>query len=297
MFTWDDVKYFLAVARYGSTLAAGKALGISQSTVHRRVAALERMIGRALVTRNSVGYRLTAFGEEMLPYAEELERAALAFGQRKLALDRMEIGVVRVTCPEPVMIRIIKSSLLDRFYERHPGLKVEFVMSDQYVDLAKGEADVALRSGDTVDGVLVGRKIADSIWSLYVSQSYVQSRGRPGSLADLNQHAVVGFDGPMMTNRAAAWLAEIAPSATVVARVSSVLGLVSVAKSGVAVVPMPIALGNAEPDLVRLFDEVPELTRSWRILAHPDVRKSPAVSAFFSFIIEEIAALRPILTG
>lgn len=297
MFVWDDVKYFLAVARHGSTQAAAKALGLSQSTVHRRVAELERAIGRDLVTRSPAGYRLTAFGEEMLPYAEDLERAAIAFGERKVALDRVEIGVIRVTCPEPVMVRIIKSSLLERFYARHPGLRVEFVMSDKYVDLAKGEADVALRSGDTDDAVLVGRKIADSIWSVYASRTYVEKHGRPESLADLNHHMVVGFEGPMATNRAATWLAEIAPSAAIAARVSSVLGLVSVAKSGAAVVPMPIALGNSEPDLVRLFDHVPELTRSWRILAHPDARKTPAVSAFFAFIGDEIAALRPILTG
>jgi DNA-binding transcriptional LysR family regulator len=101
----------------------------------------------------------------------------------------------------------------------------------------------------------------------------------------------------MATNRAAKWLQEVAPGAPVAARVNSVLGLVSVAKSGVAVVPMPIALGNAEPDLVRLFDQVPELTRSWRILTHPDRRRTPAVAAFLDFIAAETAALRPILTG
>ncbi len=297
MFTWDDTKYFLAVARHGSTLAAGKALDLSQSTVHRRIAELERAIGRELVVRSAAGYRLTAFGEEMLPYAEDIERAALAFAERKQALDRVDIGMIRLTCPEPVMVRIIKSSLLERFYARHPGLRVEFVLSDTYIDLAKGEADVALRSGDTDDGILVGRKIADSIWSLYASQNYIAAHGSPATFADLNQHAVVGFEGTMASNRAATWLAMIAPSATIAARVSSVLGLVSVAKSGIAIVPMPIALGNSEPDLVRLFDDVPELTRSWRILAHPNARKTPAVAAFFAFIADEIAALRPILTG
>ncbi|MGL5116277.1 MAG: LysR family transcriptional regulator [Beijerinckiaceae bacterium] len=297
MFIWDDVRYFLAVARHGSTLAAGKALSASQSTVHRRVAVLEQAIGRDLVTRSPAGYRLTAFGEEMLPYAEDLERAAIALSERKAALDRVGIGVIRVTCPEPVMVRIIKSSLLERFYARHPGLRVEFVMSDKYVDLARGEADVALRSGDTDDAVLVGRKIADSIWSVYASRTYIENHGRPETLADLNRHAVVGFEGVMATNRAAIWLAEIAPTATIAVRVSSVFGLVSAAKAGAAVVPMPIPLGDSEPDLVRIFDQVPELTRSWRILAHPDARKTPAVSAFFAFIADETAALRPILTG
>jgi DNA-binding transcriptional LysR family regulator len=297
MYAWDDIKYFLAVARHGSTLAAGRALGLSQSTIHRRITGLERGIGRELMTRHASGYRLTAFGEEMLPYAEEVERSAFAFEERKRVLDRTAVGVIRVTCPEPVMVRIIKSTLLERFSARHPGLRVEFVMSDKYVDLVKGEADVALRSGDTDDNVLVGRKIADSIWSVYASNAYVEHYGRPESLADICKHAVVGFEGPMATNRAAAWLAAIAPDANIAARVSSVLGLVSVAKSGAAVVPMPVALGNSEPDLVRLFESVPELTRSWRILAHPNMRKTPAVSAFFDFIADEIAALKPILTG
>lgn len=297
MFEWDDVRYFLAVARHGSSLAAGKALKTSQSTVHRRIAELERKLGRELVKRHATGYRLTEFGEEMLPYAEQIERSALAFEQRKAAIDRGEAGLIRVTCPEPILYRLTKSSLLDRFHARYPNLRVEFVMSDKYVDLARGEADVALRSGDTDDGVLVGRKIADSLWSVYASKSYIESRGRPATTSDMSHHPTVGFDGPMATNRAAKWLQEIAPNAPIVARVNSVLGLVSVAKSGVAVVPMPTALGDSDFDLVRLFEPIPELTRSWRILAHPDRRKTPAVSAFFDFVIDEIAALRPILTG
>jgi DNA-binding transcriptional LysR family regulator len=297
MFEWDDVKYFLAVARHGSTLAAAKALNLSQSTVQRRVAELERKLGRELVKRHATGYRLTEFGEEMLPHAEQIERAAMAFEQHKATIERGEAGLIRVTCPEPIVYRIMQSSLLDRFHARYPKLRVEFVMSDQYVDLARGDADVALRSGDTDDDVLVGRKIADSLWSVYASKAYVERNGRPIAVSDLARHAMVGFDGGMANNRAAKWLREVAPNALVAARVNSVLGLVSVAKSGVAVVPMPIALGDAEPELVRLFEPVPELTRSWRILAHPERRRTPAVAAFFDFIGEEIAALRPILTG
>lgn len=297
MFEWDDVKYFLAVARHGSTLAAAKALQLSQSTVQRRITELERKLGRELVKRHSTGYRLTEFGEDMLPYAEQIERAALAFEQRKATIDRGEAGLIRVTCPEPIVYRIMQSALLDRFHARYPKLRVEFVMSDQYVDLARGDADVALRSGDTDDDVLVGRKIADSLWSVYAGKAYIDRNGRPQTIADLARHASVGFDGSMATNRAAKWLQDVAPQAPIAARVNSVLGLVAVAKSGVAVVPMPIALGDAEPELVRLFEAVPELTRSWRILAHPDRRRTPAVAAFFDFIADEIAALRPILTG
>jgi len=233
----------------------------------------------------------------MLPYAERIEQAVSAFEQHLEASKRDVLGVIRVTCPEPLVYRITQSSLLDRFHSRHPGLRVEFVMSDKYLDLAKGEADVALRSGDTVDEELVGRKIADSIWAVYASRKYIERHGKPDRVEDLDRHWVVGFDEKMAEHRAARWLRQVAPNAKIVARNDSVLGLVYAVKSGVGLAPLPTALGDAEEDLVRVLGPIPELARIWRLLAHPDLRRTPRVSAFFDFITGEIEALRPILTG
>jgi DNA-binding transcriptional LysR family regulator len=297
MFDWNDLRYFLAVARHRSTLAAARALKLNQSTVQRRLTELERRIGRKLVKRHPTGYRLTELGQEMLPYAERVEQAVLAFEQHLEAAKREAVGVIRVTCPEPLVYRITQSSLLERFHARHPKLRVEFVMSDKYLDLAKGEADVALRSGDTDDGELVGRKIADSIWAVYASRKYIERHGKPERVEDLNHHLLIGFDEAMANHRAAKWLRQVAPNAKMVARNNSVLGLVYAVKSGVGIAPLPTALGDAEEDLVRVLGPIPELARIWRLLAHPDVRRTPRVSAFFDFIVEEIDALRPILTG
>ena len=297
MFDWNDLRYFLAVARHGSTLAAGRALKLSQSTVQRRLAELERRIGRKLVSRHATGYRLTELGQEMVPYAERIEHAVLGFEQHLEASGRDVVGVIRVTCPEPLVYRITQSSLLDRFHARYPRLRVEFVMSDKYLDLMKGEADVALRSGDTDADELVGRKIADSLWAVYASHKYVERHGKPDRVEDLNQHSVVGLDETMINHRAAKWLRQVAPNAKVVARNNSVLGLLYAVKSGVGLAPLPTALGDEDEDLVRVLGPVPELARIWRLLTHPDLRRTPRVSAFFDFIIEEGEALKPILTG
>ena len=296
-FDWDDLKHLLAVARLGSTLAAGRALGVDQSTVQRRLVELERVLGRPLVQRQPTGYRLTEFGQAMLPHAERVEEAVQAF-EHQLEIAASEVaGVIRVTCPEPIVYRITQSTLLDRFHALHPALKVHFVMSDKYVDLMKGDADVALRSGDTDDGELVGRKIGDSVWAIYASRTYIERNGRPERLEDLAQHALVGFDETMAKHRAAEWLRKVAPNSTLVARSNSVLGLVYSAKAGVGVAPLPVALGDAEPDLVRVIETVPELTRAWRLLTTPELRRTPRVSAFFDFIVSEIETLRPIITG
>lgn len=297
MFDWDDLRYFLAVARQGSTIAAGRALQVNQSTVHRRLTVLEHRIGRPLVKRHPTGYRLTEVGEEMVAYAERVEHAVQAFEQQLEVIRRDAVGVVRVTCPEPIIYRITQSSLLDRFHARYPGIRVEFVMSDKYLDLAKGEVDVALRSGDTDDNELVGRKIADSIWAVYASRTYVEQHGRPERVEDLERHPLVGFDETMANHRASKWLRQVAPGGKIVARNDSVLGLVYAAKAGMGVAPLPTALGDAEADLVRVLGPIPELARIWRLLTTAELRHTPRVAAFFDFIVEEIDTLKPILTG
>src|SRR5262249_33179437 len=236
-------------------------------------------------------------GEKMLPHAERVELAVRAFEQNQGAIERGEVGIIRLTCPEPIMYRLTQSSILDRFHARHPGLRVEFVMSDKYGDLAKGEADVALGPGDVDDETLVGRKLADSIWAVYASRRYLDRRGRPEAVDDLNRHSVVTLDESMANHRAAKWMRAVAPDAEVAARASSVLGLVQSAKAGIGLAPLPTALGDAEEDLVRVLGPVAELARSWRLLAHPDVRRTGRVTAVLDFVAEEIDALRPILSG
>jgi DNA-binding transcriptional LysR family regulator len=294
MFDWNDLKYLLAVVRHGSTIAAGKALRTSQSTVQRRLSELEKQFGRKLVTRTAIGYRLTDFGQALRPYAERIE-AAVGELERYLAEARRErSGVIRVTCPEPIVNRM--TPLIERFHARHPKLRVEFVMSDRYLDLLKGEADVAFRSGDT-DDELIGRKIADSVWAVYASRSYIERHAKPERIEDLAHHALVSLDESMSKHRVLIWLKEIAPNAKIVARNNSVLGLVYAVKSGIGIGPLPTAIADTEPDLVRVLGPIPELARSWRLLTHPDLRRTPRIAAFFDFIIGERKALKSILTG
>jgi DNA-binding transcriptional LysR family regulator len=297
MFDWDDLRYLLAVARHGSTLAAGRALGVDQSTVQRRLVELERRIGQSLVQRQATGYQLTGFGQEMLPFAETVEAAVLGFERQVQTLGGEAAGVIRVTCPEPIVNRITQTGLIDRFHARHPALRVQFVMSDKYLDLKRGDADVALRSGDTDDDELFGRKIGDSVWAVYASKVYIERHGQPERIEDLASHALVGFDDTMARHRVVQWLREVAPDAAFAGRSNSVLGLIYSVKAGIGVGPLPMPLGDAEPDLVRVLGPVTELSRIWRLLTTRELRRTPRVSAFFDFIVEELETLKPILSG
>ncbi|MBL0421568.1 LysR family transcriptional regulator [Ramlibacter sp. AW1] len=296
-FDWDDVRIFLAVARHGSTVSAARALGVNQSTVHRRMLAFEERIGRSLLVREPSGYRLTEFAQSLLPLAERMDEAAQALQHQMQADARSAGGVVRLTCPEPMVLRITRSGLLERFQQQHPGWRVEFVVSDRYLDLATGEVDVALRSGDTDAPDVIGSKIADSLWAVYASRSYVERHGQPRSIDDLRGHDLVGFDDSLAGHRASVWLLQVAPQGRIAARSNSVLGLLYAVKSGLGVAPLPTALGDAEPELVRVLGPVPELSRIWRVLAHKDRRHLPGVAAFFDFMVGQRDQLKAIFTG
>lgn len=297
MFDWDDLRHLIAVSRHGSTLAAAKALGVNQSTVHRRLAELETRVGLALVKRHPSGYRLSELGETLIGHVLSVETAVMGLERKVQALKHDLKGVIRLTCPEPTVSRIVATGLLDRFYERYPGLTVEFVTSDRYLDIAKGEADIAFRSGEPADDSLVGRKICDSVWAIYASKSYVQQHGRPGSIAELAGHALIGFDGIMQNHRVAKWLPLAVPNARIVNRNNSMLGTLSAVKAGVGVAPLPTTLGDAEETLIQVLPPVRELTRSWYLLTHPDLRRTPRIAAFVDQVLDDIPALRTALIG
>jgi DNA-binding transcriptional LysR family regulator len=297
MFDWNDLRHFLAVARHGSTLRAAKALGLNQSTVQRRVAELERRLGRPLFERRPDGYRLTTLGEELRPIAERVESDVTDL-ERHVASSGTELkGTIRVTCPETAGYRMMKSPLLDSFHARYPGLRVEIVMVDRVLDLAKGEADIAFRTTAPQDNALVARKIAEVPWAVFASRDYVERRGAPATLADIGRHDIIQFDGPIADHTAARWMKSIAPHARVAARCTSTPALVLAVKSGAGISPLPIIAVEREPDLVRLFDKIPELRLPFYLLIHRDMRRTPRVRAFCDFVSSEIKGFRALLVG
>jgi DNA-binding transcriptional LysR family regulator len=297
MFEWDDLRYFLAVARHGSTIGAAKSLGLSQSTVHRRLVELEKRIGRHVVIRHATGYRLTEFGAELRPLVEQVEKAVNALERYLAAADEKLTGAVRVTCSESIGYRLVRSQLIETFQSRHPGMRVELLMSDHFLDIAKGEADIAIRAGIANEETLVGRKIADVPWALYGSRAYLERNGPIARIEDIAAHAVIGFDGDIREHHAGKWLKSVAPAAKIVARSNTVPGLLMSVRSGAGLAPLPMPLAMRDSELERVLGPVPGLYSPIYLLTHPDLRQMPRIRAFFDFIVAEIEQVRSVLTG
>jgi DNA-binding transcriptional LysR family regulator len=273
---------------------------VNHATVHRRLAELERRIGRKLVERQLTGYRLTELGQRLLPHAERVEEAVADCERFLASCDETLTGMLRVTCNTVAGIRLGRTPLLETFHTRFLDLRVELVMSDKFLDLSKGEADIAIRSltgGIVKDETLVGRKIGDLGWAVYASRSYVERHGRPDCPKDIAFHSVVIGDGALADHAAVRWLRSVAPSARVGAVSESWSDLIFAVKSGAGIAPLSIAAGERESELVCVIDEIPELVSHFYLLVHKDMRRVPRIRAFIDFVESEIKTFRAALVG
>ena len=190
---WSDLRVFLAVLDAGSTLAASKALGMAQPTVARRIDALEHATGLVLFERDTRGARPTAAARELEPEARAVAEAVAAFernaGRTGVTIDRP----IRLTAPKSNFSENLAAALAD-FTDLHPGVRFEYVASNEYVDLIAGDADVAIRFGEIGDDRLICRKLTISTASVYASRTYAERHGLPAGEHDLAGHRFMGYD-------------------------------------------------------------------------------------------------------
>lgn len=187
--------------------------------------------------------------------------------------------------------------MIEAFHARYLKLRVDLIMTDRRLDLAKGEAEVALRMHEPGDASLTARKIADSAWGIYASQAYLKRHSQPLRYEDLDHHAVIEFDGEMAANQAAKWLRRTAPRARVAARASSMLGVMASVKSGAGLAPLPMLLGGSEDGIEAVLSPVTEIGSRLYLVTHADLRHTPRVRAFCDFMAAEVKRFRPYLMG
>jgi DNA-binding transcriptional LysR family regulator len=291
MLCWDDLRFFLSVARTGSTLGAGKALKVSQTTAARRVAALEEAIGVALFERRQAGYLLTAAGAALLPQAEAVERAAQGFAEAAAAQARDTGGVVRLTTVE-VYATALLPPLLKELRELHPGIRIELDTSEEPRDLAAGEADVALRGGlPPASGGLVGRRIAADPWTVYCSRAYAEANGAPATMAQLARHPIIGGGGAYVWPVYRKWLQRYGLEDAVVMEHGSTAGLLSAVRAGMGMAVLPSFMADRDPELVQVLPPAAGDRMELWLLTHERIRYAPRIRAVMEFLGERLSRI------
>jgi DNA-binding transcriptional LysR family regulator len=289
MFDWNDLRFFIAVARSGSTLAAAKALRLSQTTVARRIGALERALGFPLFEKRQAGYTLTPAGENLFGRAEAVEAAAAAFTEASTAHGRELSGTVRITS-EDIYANGLLSPLLRELHDLHPEIMIQLDTGQEMRDLGSGEADIALRSSskDQPAG-LVGRMLCKDDWTLYCSRDYAARHGAPSSVKELRGHVIVGGGGGNLWRHYQAWLKQLGLEEQVAMHHASSTGLLSAVRSGFGIAVLPCAVADADAELIRCIPPREEHGRILWLLTHERVRHTPRVRVIIDFLYDRLS--------
>lgn len=290
MYDWNDLKAFLAVAETGSTLAAAQAMRVSQTTVARRIAALEAATGVTLFERRQAGYALTPVGEAMLASAVAVRDAADRFGEAASARSRDAGGTVSLTVMEIIAVTILPPILRDLRAE-HPAIHIQLDTSDEPRDLAAGAADIAIRSSKQPSGAgLVGRRVADNAWTVYCSRDYADRHGVPHTREELAKHPFIGGGGGVWEPYRA-WLRQYGLEESVVMQYDTATGLLSGVRAGMGLSVLPAYLADREPDLIRCLPPRSDDTTGLWLLTHERLRHVPRVRLVLDFLARELTRL------
>ncbi len=285
---WNDLRHFLAVAERGSTLAAGRELRVSQTTVARRIDALEKAVGMALFERRQAGYALTAVGEALLPNARAVASAAAGFGEAAAAYARDLTGTVRLSTEEIFAVTLL-GPMLRELHELHPDIRIELDTSHELRDLGAGEADIALRATSTEPPAgVVGRRLCIDDWTLYCSRDYAARHGVPTSVEALKGHAIVGGGGGNLWRAYEAWIHEFGLEGQVAMHHASSTGLLSAVRSGFGIAVLPRLAVDHDPDLIRCLPPRKKHGRLLWLLTHERVRHAPRVRTVIDFLYERL---------
>ena len=288
MFDWNDLRYLLAVADHGSTLAAGRALRVSQTTVARRIAALEEALKLTLFEKRQAGYALTLAGEDLLDLAREVAGAAACFGEAAAAHARDLSGTVRITSEDIYAMGLI-APVLRQLHDRHPDILIELDTGQQLRDLGSGEADIALRSSSKEQPAgTVGRRICVDDWTLYCSRDYAAREGVPTTVEELRKHAIVGGGGGNLWRHYQAWLQSLGLEDQVAMHHASSTGLLSAVRSGFGIAVLPCIVADADPELIRCIPPRAGHGRVMWLLTHERVRRSPRVRVVIDFLYDHL---------
>jgi DNA-binding transcriptional LysR family regulator len=287
---WEDVRYFVALARHGTLSSTARALRVNHATVARRIASLEMLLGRDLFDRRAKGYVLTAEGKEILDEANAMDKAALSVLRRLDAGTELS-GLVRLAIGRVLAERF----LIDRlraFHERYPAIDLEVTGGSRVVSLAKREADVALRFGTPKDNELVGRRIATITFGLYASAAY-RDKLKAGQAP-----AFIGFDEGSDFIAEAKWMAAQFGKRRFSFRTNSQTTQAAAARAGYGIALLPrYIVGPQEPDLVQmsLGGRLPK--RDVWLLIRRDLAKVPRIRAVADYLIEVFQRERRLLAG
>lgn len=270
---WEDIKTLRAVVAHKTVRAAGAALGVHHTTVGRRIESLEASLGTSLFNRTPDGLLLTASGEQLFGVADTFGNALVDVERSIAGQDDELAGPLIVTVPEPLLIKLFVPAL-PMFARMHPSVELRFDTSLSIRDVARREADFAVRLDNNPPDTLVGKRIYAYTEAVYATPAYLE--------ADPKTYRWLGW-GPA-TQGAPEWVQSSEfPGSPVWGVFPTIPAQQAAARAGLGLAILPCLFGDEDDALVRVGTRPPVKSRDIWLLTHNDLRRTARVQAFMQF--------------
>lgn len=289
---WDDLRFFLVLSRHRTLSSAARELRVAQPTVGRRISALERRVGAELFVRSSSGFSLTPSGARALGFAQRMEQDAMAAERRLAGRDVGVRGSVSVTASEWLVTSVL-APMVGSLLALHPELRIELVADTRHLNLARREADIALRPRRFEQAGIVQRATGKLGFALYATHAYLATRGVP-SFGGGSGHTLVAMSDAT-GDAVRSWLAAALPDAVPSVKTNGRDAMFALARSGAAIACVARVVGDRAPELQRIaLSPRPPTPRLW-LGIHRDARDTPRVKAVVAHLVERLRTLAPSL--
>lgn len=281
MQSWDDLKFVLAVAKAGSLTKAARILGVTHSTVSRRLSAFEEGLGARLFERLPDGFVPTAAGEEAVQAARRMEAEMLALDTRITARDAGLEGPLRVTAAQ-LLFQVQLAEIMQQFAERHPRIELEMIAANEKLSLHRREADIAVRVTDSPDENLFGRLATGQNRCFYMSKELARRTREVMAVSDENVPlACVSFKwwGRGVPKEIRARY----PAAYMSLVTDDMIAMLAAVRAGMGIGRLPCFLGDPDPELMRVPGFEPSRYLDIWVLTHPDLKNVARIRTFLRF--------------
>lgn len=285
---WELLHTLLGVLREGSLSGAARALGLTQPTVGRHIAALEAVLGQRLFTRSPTGLLPTEAALALRGHAEQMETAAAALQRAATARAEGPAGTVRVTASEVIGVEVL-APVFAGLRERHPGLVLELALGNRVQDLLRREADIAVRMTPPEQGQLIARRIGSITLGLHALPAYLDRHGRPARFADLAGHALIGFDTLAPFIRAGTKHLGGLTRESFSLRSDADLAQLALIRAGAGIGACQLPLASRAPVLERVLPEQFAWPLETWVAMHEDLRQNAACRVVFDALVDGLS--------
>ena len=282
---WDDLRFFLALARARTMSSAGRALGVKHTTVARRIQGFEEKLGSRLFDHLVDGYAMTQAGEKLFQHALVMEEQVQQVDREIFGLDTQLQGKLKITAAHDVLNRLLipQLGLFNRVY---PGIELQLSSSTGLADLSAREADIALRLTPAPPDYLIGKKVLPLGVGLYASTIYLAKHHR------LNQVVLWNSE-----KKQPDWVRQHFADASVAIRVNDVTSMAACATQHMGVARLPCYIADEISNLRRLDLQLSPSTWGVWVLSHIDLRDTARVRACREFLADILINQRSLICG